>query len=267
MARGDGASRRGAPSGTMSGEPVPLRDVAVIGGGCYGTFYARQLMTARRKGGILVGRVVVVDRDSACQAARELAPSPDHTLVTADWDAFLKEFLTAPAPAQGEADDAVVPSPLMPHLMATWLLGFAVGRWPGRPAALVVPEQPLATPYDAVGPDGNRYVSFADWICPTHCIEPLTCPMIRAPRSWEMGDALTDYTLRLNQHRRTAGPALFTTRHHAFGVGMFGAAEIRRSRKIVEVAGSAGDAVDVIVGTVSACHGAVSTLRLSAGVA
>jgi hypothetical protein len=249
----------------MSAEPDPLRDVAIIGGGCYGTFYARQLMTARRKSGIRVGRVVVVDRDPACQAARELASTPDATLVVADWNEFLREFLAAPAPAAGAADDAIVPSPLMPHLMATWLLGVVRHRWPARSAALVVPEHPLGTPYDAVGPDGNRYVSFADWICPIHCIEPLTCPMIRAPRTWEMGDALTEYAARLDQERRTAGPALFTTRHHAFGVGMFGAAEIRRSREIVEAAGNSGEAVDVIVGTVSACHGAVSTLRLGAG--
>lgn len=248
----------------MSSRPVPLRDVAVIGGGCYGSFYARQLEAAIQRGGASIERVLVVDRDPACQAARELPPDPVRSLVVAGWDDFLEAFLLAPAPSAGHPDDAIVPSPLMPHLMATWLLGVVTLRWPGRSAELVVPEHPLGTPYDAVGPDGNRYVSFADWICPTHCVEPLTCPMIRAPRTWEMGEALAEYTLRLDTLRPTAGPALFTTRHHAFGVGMFGAAEIRRSRELVEAAGNSGGAVDVVIGTVSACHGAVSTLRLGA---
>jgi hypothetical protein len=246
----------------MSDAAAPLRDVMIIGGGCYGSFYAGQLEAAVRKGRLEVRRVLVVDRDPNCQAARALAPFPGRELVVAEWDAHLRQFLDAPAPRIGEPDDAIVPSPLMPHLMATWLLQVARERWPGREVALTQPDTPLGTPYDALGPDGNRYVSFADWICPTHCVEPLTCPMIRAPRTWEMGDALAQYVDRLNRHRPTGGPALFTTRHHAFGVGMFGAAEIRASRRVLEETGSLGGAVDIVVGTVSACHGAVSVLAL-----
>jgi hypothetical protein len=152
----------------------------------------------------------------------------------------------------------------MPHLMATWLLGTARNLWPDREVDLAIPTEPLGTPYDALGPDGNRYVSFADWICPVHCIEPLTCPMIRAPRTWEMGDALTAYAQWLNTRCPTAGPALFTTRHHSFGVGMFGAGEIRANRALVEAAGNREGPIDVVVGTVSACHGAISILRFGA---
>jgi len=244
-------------------EPAaPLRDVAIIGGGCYGSFYAAQLESACRKGKLAVRRVLVVDRYPACRAAVTLDPYPGREIVVAEWDDFLRGFLAAQPPAPGQPDDAVVPSPLMPHLMAGWLLGLARQRWPGREAALTTPDIPLGTPYDALGPDGTRYVSFADWICPTHCVEPLTCPMIRAPRTWEMGDALGRYARQLDRRRPTRGPALFTTRHHAFGVGMFGAEEIRGSRHAVEDAGGPGSAVDVVVGTVSACHGAVSVLRL-----
>ncbi len=246
----------------MIEQAAPLRDVVIIGGGCYGSFYAGQLEAACSKGRLEVRRVLVVDRDPGCRAARELAPFPGREIVAAEWDGFLREFLEADPPASGEPDDAVVPSPLMPHLMAGWLLETARTRWPGRAAVLDSPELPLGTPYDALGPDGTRYVSFADWICPTHCVEPLTCPMIRAPRTWEMGDALVRYAERLHLSRPTRGPALFTTRHHAFGVGMFGGAEIRASRRVVEEAGHPGDAVDVVVGTISACHGAVSLLRL-----
>jgi len=246
----------------MSGEAAPLRDVAIIGGGCYGTFYARQLETAHERGKLELRRVLVVDRDPGCRAANELRPAGHRRLVTASWDEFLLDFLEAPPPPDGGPDDAIVPSPLMPHLMAHWLMAVAGRLWPDREISLEAPAEPLGTPYDAIGPDGTRYVSFADWICPTHCVEPLTCPMIRAPRTWEMGDALEEYVVRLDKLRPTAGPALFTTRHHSFGVGMFGAAEIRASRRLVEDAGNRGAPIDVVVATVSACHGAVSILRL-----
>lgn len=242
----------------MSGAAAPLRDVAIIGGGCYGSFYAGQLEAARRKGALEVRRILVVDRDPACLSSE----TSGREVIVVDWADFLREFLDAPPPPPGAPDDAVVPSPLMPHLMASWLCATAEHRWPGRAISLVSPEEPLGTPYDTIGPDGTRYVSFADWICPTHCIEPMVCPMIRAPRTWEMGEALAEYTEGIATRRPTAGLALFTTRHHVYGVGMFGAAEIRASRATVFSAGSAHDAVDVVVGTISACHGAVSILRI-----
>jgi hypothetical protein len=244
----------------MSGAPAPLRDVAIIGGGCYGSFYAGQLLTACRRGGLSVRRILVVDHDPQCAGAR-LAGSE---LVVAEWAGFLRGFLDGEPPGPGQPDDAVVPSPLMPHLMAGWLAETAAQRWPDRGVTLVSPDQPLGTPYDTLGPDGTRYVSFADWICPTHCIEPLVCPMIRAPRTWEMSEALASYTAGLALRRPTAGPALFTTRHHAYGVGMFGAGEIRASRAAMLAAGAAHASVDVVVGTISACHGAVSLLRIGA---
>jgi len=52
----------------MSGEGAPLRDVAIIGGGCYGTFYARQLDTARERGKLELRSVLIVDRDPGCRA-------------------------------------------------------------------------------------------------------------------------------------------------------------------------------------------------------
>ena len=45
---------------------------------------------------------------------------------------------------------------------------------------------------------------------------------------------------------------------------MIGAAEIRASRALVCLAGNPGGPVDVILGTVCACHDVVSVLRLGA---
>jgi len=110
--------------------------------------------------------------------------------------------------------------------------------------------------------DGTRYVSYADWICPTHCIEPAICPVIRAPRSWEMSEAMEELRRGLDSSRPTAGPVLFVCEHRVFGVGMFEVAAVLGGDAVVTEAGSARSPVDVLVGTVSSCHGAVNLLHL-----
>jgi len=246
-----------------AGRPA-FRDVMVVGGGCYGTFYARQLESAVARGKLVIRQVVLVDRDPACQAARELAPRSDRSLVVADWSAFLDDFLARPAPPAGEPDDAIVPSPLMPHLMAQWLERAARRRYPDRAVSTGRLPVPLGTPYDTEAPDGTRYVSYADWLCPTHCLEPATCPVIRGPRTWEMSEAVTHYVARLAAGARVLGPALFVTRHRAFGVGMFDAAEARAARRLVAALGDDPAPGSLVVGTISSCHGALGALELDA---
>src|SRR2546429_7420572 len=108
-----------------------MRDVAVVGGGCYGTFYAGQLAKAKERGKARFRRVVVVDRDPACRARLELGETPDRVFVAREWDDYFAELLGGAAPtAAGEAQDYIVPSPLMPHLMFQWPLAP-----PARPRA------------------------------------------------------------------------------------------------------------------------------------
>ncbi len=261
-------------SGGGVGEPeieaaeatITLGDVIVIGGGCYGTFYARQLERARAKGKAAYRRVLLVDRDSDCQAGRELDQGQDRLLVVSEWGAFLDQYLGSsegPRELSGPpVEDVIVPSPLMPHLMYEWLLRRARARWPNRAVETrSIPSGP-GTPYDTTAPDATRYVSFADWLCPTHCIEPAVCPVIRAPRTWEMSDALAGLTARLNRDHATVGPVLFVCRHQVFAVGTFSVAAVRAGDAVVAGAGTAGTPVDVLVGTVSACHGALNLLHL-----
>lgn len=244
-----------------SSASVALGDVVIVGGGCYGSFYAGQLLRARERGMAVWRRLLVVDRDPGCRFAGGLASAEGADLVVEEWGAFFDRFLAEAAPAP-DPPDAIVPSPLMPHLMYEWLLRRARARWPGR----VVEPRPVplgpGTPYDVQAPDGTRYVSFADWLCPTHCIEPAICPVIRAPRSWEMGDAMAGLVQRLDALGRTAGPVLFTCRHRVHGVGMFDVATVLEGDRVVADAGQGGSPIDVLVGTVSACHGAASLLHL-----
>lgn len=247
----------------VSSDKVSLGQIAIVGGGCYGTFYAGQLLRARERGKLSCRQVTVVDRDPACRFTREIGARDGAELVVEEWSRFFDDWLSRskPSPAT-DPPDAIVPSPLMPHLMFEWLLRRARARWPGR----LVEQRPLSigpgTPYDVTAPDGTRYVSFADWLCPVHCIEPATCPMIRAPRSWEMSDALELLTSRLADSSPTAGPVLFVCRHRVYGVGMFDVSAVLAGDELVARAGGEHGSVDVVVGTVSSCHGAASLLHL-----
>jgi len=251
---------------------VQLGEVVIVGGGCYGTFYARQLTQARERGRATFERLLLVDQDPDCRFTRELGSAPDRELVVSGWDDFFDRYLAERAALVGTSDrlsaglpvrpDVIVPSPLMPHLMYHWLLRRAREHWPGREVAtLPLPEGP-GTPYDRAVPDGTRYVSYADWLCPTHCVEPALCPVTRAPRTWEMEDAVTALTRRLGTRRPVAGPVIFRCEHLVFGVGTFAVADVLAGDAMVRDAGAGGGAVDLPVGTVSSCHGAVNLLHL-----
>jgi hypothetical protein len=249
--------------GSADAAPLRFGEIIVVGGGCYGTFYAGQLAKAAARGKVAYDAVTIVDRNLDCQARRELGEHDRRRFIVAEWTSFFDERLEGVAGTDA-APDAIVPSPLMPHLMFEWIVRRAVRRWPGRRIGPVPADEPLGTPYDVLAPDGTRYVSYADWICPVHCIEPLACPVIRAPRSWEMRDGLAGLAERMAHTRPVAGPVVFHCRHRVHGVGMFDVAEVQAGDAAVAAAGEPGREVDVVVGTVSSCHGAVSLLRLGA---
>lgn len=244
---------------------VRMRDVVIVGGGCYGTFYATQLAKAKAKGKAEYRSVVVVDRNADCRAKAELGEAPDRRFVVADWTVFFDGFLTdSPLPTPRSAGDFIVPSPHMPHLMFEWVLSRARARWPGRTVAVApVPGIP-GTPYDRAAADHTRYVSFADWVCPTHCIEPALCPAIGRERDWEMGQAVTALAERLREGGEPVhGPALFVCRHHVFGVGTIAVDAVLAGDALVAQAGAGPGPAAVLVGTISSCHGALNLLRLA----
>lgn len=242
---------------------VEFRDIVIVGGGCYGTFYAGQLARAHARGRVAYRQLLVVDRDPDCRLNRELEADPRRRLVVSEWGDFFDQYLTGSAGTENaHPADAIVPSPLMPHLMYEWLVRRARSRWPDRAVETRPFTSDPGTPYDTGAPDGTRYVSFADWICPTHCIEPSICPVIRAPRTWEMAEAMEALARRLDLSAPTAGPVLFICEHRVFGVGMFDVSAVLKGDAAVAAAGGAGSPVDVLVGTVSRCHGAVNILHL-----
>jgi len=240
---------------------IALGDVAIMGGGCYGTFYLDQLLAARGKGSVTFRQILVVDREANCQAAPHV-PADLAAVVATDWNVFLDGWLNPLRRDRDGLPDMIVPTPLMPHLMAQWLERRARAEWPLRQVSLVPVETPVGTPYDRMGADGVRFVSFADWLCPVHCIEPHLCPAIKAPRTWEMSDAINEWSNALGRDRPTAAPALFTCRHVVHGVGMFTARTAFESFNAFRPLAASPGGGDLAIGSVSACHGAIALLRV-----
>ena len=94
--------------------------IVIVGGGCYGSYYLRQLGRAQRAGAAEWDELIVVDRDPACrvsQCAPEELP-PRTRLLVAEWHSYFDAYLAAAIGDPARRRDAIVPSPLMPHLMA-----------------------------------------------------------------------------------------------------------------------------------------------------
>lgn len=250
----------------MSAPSVAFRHIAVIGGGCYGRWYTQQLSRAFEKGALQAEQVTVIDRDAACQVAQALREQAFGALPvrlhTAEWSDWLAGWLDDVKPADRQRD-ALVPSPLMPHLLLDWLVARATQRWPDRTVLVEPLREPPLMPWQRAAPDGRHYVSFAEWMCPVNCIEPSRCPATRGARSWSMPPAVQEYVAREREGgHELGGPIIFHCLHRTWGVGMIDADAIAAADETVARAGNAGEA-RVLVGTVSHCHGALGVLHIA----
>jgi hypothetical protein len=250
---------------SVDGAPLAYHNIVIVGGGCYGSYYVRQLLRARSAAAISFQQLIVVDRNRGCPVAISRERDPAVRIVQREWAGFFDEYLAAAAEAGQPSSDAIVPSPLMPHLMFDWLVRRARARWPQRP----VERRPLPTapriPWQRAAPSGTHVVSFAEWICPVNCIEPATCPATKGPRTWTLPAAVRAY---VDAERQGAsplvGPVIFHCEHRAYGVGMFDTQQVLDGDALVARA-AATEAADVLVGTVSHCHGALDVLHVGLG--
>jgi len=242
--------------------------IVVVGGGCYGSYYVRQLARAAAAGAITWTDLVVVDRDPRCAVA-QVAPSdrpPNLVVEIATWDEYFSRFLgeASERPADA-ARDAIVPSPLMPHLMAEWLLRRARERWPAREIHVGPLGTPPNVPWQMTGADHTHYVSFAEWICPINCIEPARCPATRGERTWSLPSALQEYVAdEVSAGRPIDGPFVFHCSHRAYGVGMIDVSAVLAADAAIASRGELG-AASFLVGTASHCHGALQRIEIGPG--
>jgi hypothetical protein len=239
--------------------------IVVVGGGCYGSYYVRQLRRAERAGALTWREVIVVDRNPACAVAGlgdDARPSRLR-IVVASWEEFFAQFLAAVASDGERCADAIVPSPLMPHLMADWLVARARDRWPRRTVRIAPIDEVPSIPWQRSSEDGTRYVSFAEWICPINCIEPARCPHTRGPRGWSLPVALTSRAPDSVGREPLAVPLLFHCTHRAYGVGMIDVRDVVLAYAAIAYRGRQGQAA-FLVGTVSHCHGALRCITVDA---
>jgi hypothetical protein len=247
--------------------PQRYGSIVVVGGGCYGTYYVRQLQRAARAGALIATEIVVVDRDAGCAVARDRTVHEREgplllRVEVAEWRDFFAAYLDrAAAVGATQPGDAIVPSPLMPHLMGEWLVSRARTRFADRVDTPKV-ERPPAVPWERAGGDGTHYVSFATWMCPVNCVEPRTCPHTRDTRTWSLPVSISDHARSETELGRPLVAATLFCRHRAYGVGMFDTAEVIEADARIAAAGDAG-AAEILIGTMSHCHGALTRLVIS----
>ena len=216
--------------------------LVVVGGGCYGSYHTRQLVKALRAARLPDQRVLVVDHDQECRAASEFEGAAEVTLLTADWGQFLRGWLADEA----RPEDHVIPAPLAPHLLWEWLAAeLGAERLP--------PPVGWRLPYEQPGRAGELYLSAAAWTCPATCVEPAHCPVLHAPRDWELADLIEQRATLLGYR-----PAVFRCLHLAHGVGGVRAGDLLAARQ------EAASGERVLVATSSRCHAAVGALRVRA---
>lgn len=264
---GADASDRVAPpvAGGATRQAVPTLDarrVVVIGGGCYGSYYAQQLARAWRAGAARMDEVLVVDRDPDCRVATALQSGAYGTLpirvIEDTWDRYLGAWWSMGPAAL--ARDLFVPSPLMPHVCFDWLLARARARWPDRRVGIRALDGAPPVPWQRSAPDRRHYVSFAEWTCPVNCIEPAKCPATRGARDWSLPPTIADWAAPANG-RFDAPAVIFHCAHRTYGVGMIDADAVAAADERIAALGARGPFA-VLVGTVSHCHGALAVLAV-----
>jgi hypothetical protein len=234
----------------------------VFGGGCFGTHHVRHIEKGRTRGRIAAdARIIVVDRNEHPPAldVQEVSENPHVTFVKSDWLEYMEASWDA-LPREVEA----VPAPIAPHLAFEWLV-WSVRE---RLGASAVQVEPMAhefggLPYEYLDPSGCRYISAANWICPTNCRAPHICPMTRDVRTWELEDTVNEYAHAHPDSFVTS--VVFKPLFRVPGIDALRIGQYLDARdRLLELGThpeSAGKGV--VVATVSPCHGAVSLLTFS----
>lgn len=211
--------------------------LVVIGGGEIGCYHARHLRRGVDRGQV-PGPVVIVDRSSRARAVGEFGGDPLVKVVRAEWSAYLSEWL-----GRAAGPDFLVPSPFQPHLLWTWLAAELKAAAAPAPAG-------WALPYEVEGAGGVRFLSAAGWLCPATCVEPAHCPVLHAPRDWDLGDMLTEGALV-----RGYEPAVFRCLQLAQGIAAISVKAVLEARARCRAGGR-----PILVATTSRCHAAVGAL-------
>lgn len=238
--------------------PLPSHYL-IIGGGCYGSYYVRQLKAAKARGLIDFAGLRVLDRDPGCAVAQAYGDDPEVEVIATAWEEAGAQVFDHRGRWRG---DHLVPAPLAPHIAWEWMRRQLVrdGLAPSAVRALPWPGAVPALPFAQVIREGTLVLSHAPGMCPVNCVEPRRCPLTSDWRDWEMRD-----TLLWEQARGASGLDLLLVlvcRHWVYGVGTIPLAELLdHYARLLDLA-RRREVLRVGVATVSACHGIADALEI-----
>ncbi|HEX5038402.1 MAG TPA: hypothetical protein VFX30_14700 [bacterium] len=232
-------------------------DFILLGGGCFGSFYARQLLRGADRLG--VGTIHVVDKDPECRVRSDFGDAARIAYHIQDWKDFLIPYFET-CIARREAGETVtdqyVPPTFAPHILMELFIEEAAREIPSLRFERRPFEAEVGTPVDMLLPAGTRALSFATWTCPASCIEPPTCPHTRGPKDWDIKTHLTKTAKAGSLH-------IFQCRHYAMGVGTIPVSaiveEFLKFRDVVRAPGTHRAAM----ASVSSCHGLIGLVEVS----
>ena len=230
-------------------------ELVVIGGGCYGTYHARQLLKAVRAGKLDAEHVMVVDRNADCRARRELGHDPLFSHAVSDWHEFLAGYLGAT-----HADGYVVPAPFTPHLFYRWLARSLESALGSGTVGVEPVAGAMGLPVEHQLPDGQRAISYAPWLCPVNCVEPEICPHTKGPKDWSLERAVERFSTE--PAAGLSSSVVFPSYHLAYGIAAVPVRKLLQARESV-LAAACKSPQRVAVATVSHCHGIVGVLSVA----
>lgn len=237
-----------------------MTDFIVLGGGCFGSFYVRQLLRGADRLG--VGSIHVVDHDPQCKVRREFGDRSHLVYHVQDWRRFLYPYFDRCVErfeAGEPLEDQYVPPTFAPHVLMELFVDKARLEFPDAVFETKPFGETVGTPVDMSLPAGTRALSFATWTCPAACIEPPTCPHTRGPKDWDMKQRLLASSFGVDSLH------VFQCRHYAMGVGAIPmsavAAEYVKFRDVARAAGTRRAAM----ASVSSCHGLVGLVEVRNG--
>ncbi len=224
----------------------------IAGGGCYGSYYVRQLDRAREKGKITATEIVVVDKDPQCAVSKTLSSVKGSRLEVCDWLTFGKQVWEH----QTEWwDDMWVPTPIGPHILYHWVANQNVSlhhvAYEGTVPRL---------DYAKVIGSGTLVLSHAPGVCPVNCVEPKICPLTKDDRDWEMKDTVRELIEKERASHQIEDAAIFVCQHHSHGVGTIPMSAIYTEWNRIDKRLASGTK-RVAVATVSSCHGIMDVIE------
>lgn len=233
----------------------------IAGGGCYGSYYVRQLERARALGKLVYDELVVVDKNPACPVAATLGSIRGARLEVSNWEDFGAQVWKH---KKDWMNDHWVPTPIGPHILFHWIrealtsegILVAPASYQGK-----LPQIPYARTIGA----GTLVLSHAPGVCPTNCVEPKICPLTFDDRDWEMKDTVRTLIEKERANHGIAAVGVFVCQHHSHGVGTIPFQAIYEEAENLLSAFRKG-AHRAAVATVSSCHGILDILERGKGV-